>query len=259
MTKIHPTAIIENGAELDDGVEVGAYAYIGEEVKIGSGTIVAHHATVDGKTVMGRDNSVFPYAFIGGKTHDLKYKGGNPGLVIGDRNVFREYTTAHLATADGNNTVIGDDNNILAYSHIAHDCIVGSGIVMSSHAALGGHVILEDHVVIGWGSGAHQFCRIGAYAMLSASSKLVKDLPPFFMADGSPAEVCAINKINMQRNGFSVEEIDIAYSAFKLIYKHRLSRTHAIEALAERENAKDSRVLAAILDFAHGASERGLA
>ena len=208
---------------------------------------------------MGRDNSVFPYAFIGGKTHDLKFKGGNPGLVIGDRNVFREYTTAHLATADGNNTVIGNDNNILAYSHIAHDCIVGSGIVMSSHAALGGHVVLEDHVVIGWGSGAHQFCRIGAYAMLSASSKLVKDLPPFFMADGSPAEVCAINKINMQRNGFSVEEIDIAYSAFKLIYKHRLSRTHAIEALAERENAKDSRVLAAILDFAHGASERGLA
>ncbi len=259
MTKIHPTAIVEKGAELDDGVEVGAYAYIGPEVRIGKNTVVAHHATVDGNTSLGCDNSVFPYAFIGGKTHDLKYRGGKPGLVIGDRNVFREYTTAHLATSDGRNTVIGNDNNILAYSHIAHDCVVGNKIVMSSHAALGGHVVLEDNAVIGWGSGAHQFCRIGAYAMLSASSKLVKDLPPFFMADGSPAEVCAINKINMQRNGFSVEEIDVAYSAFKLIYRQRLSRTHAIEELAKRENAAGSRVVSAILEFACGESERGLA
>lgn len=138
MTKIHPTAIIEKGAELADDVEVGAYAYVGAEVKIGSGTIIAHHATVDGNTVIGCNNQIFPYAFIGGKTHDLKFKGGNPGLLIGDRNVFREYTTAHLATADGNNTIIGNDNNILAYSHIAHDCVVGNKIVMSSHAALGG-------------------------------------------------------------------------------------------------------------------------
>ncbi len=259
MTKIHPTAIIEKGAELATDVEVGAYAYIGAEAKIDSGTIIAHHATVDGNTKIGKDNQIYPYAFIGGKTHDLKFKGGTPGLVIGDRNVFREYTTAHLATADGNDTIIGDDNNILAYSHIAHDCIVGSKIVMSSHAALGGHVIVEDNAVIGWGSGAHQFCRIGAYAMLSASSKLVKDLPPFFMADGSPAEVCAINKINMQRNGFTVEEIDVAYSAFKLIYKRRLSRTSAIEELEAREGRSASRVIEAILAFARGASERGLA
>ncbi len=259
MTKIHPTAIIEKGAELDSGVEVGAYAYIGAEVKIGADTIIAHHATVDGNTKMGKGNQVYPYSFIGGKTHDLKYKGGTPGLVIGDRNVFREYTTAHLATSDNDNTIIGNDNNILAYSHIAHDCIVGDNIVMSSHAALGGHVIIGNHAVIGWGSGAHQFCRIGAYAMLSASSKLVKDLPPFFMADGSPASVCAINKINMQRNGFTVEEIDIAYSAFKLLYKRRLSRTSAIEELAARESASASRVIAAILDFARGSSERGLA
>ena len=130
---------------------------------------------------------------------------------------------------------------------------------MSSHAALGGQVVIVDNSVIVWGSGALQFCRIGAYAMLSASSKLVKDLPPFFMADGSPAEVCAINKINMQRNGFSVEEIDVAYSAFKLIYRQRLSRTHAIEELAKRENAAGSRVVSAILEFACGESERGLA
>lgn len=258
MSKIHPTAIIESGAVLGDDVEVGAYAYIGGSVKIGKGTIIAHHATVDGNTVIGECNQIFPYAYIGGKTHDLKYRGGNPGLIIGDRNVFREYTTAHLATRDGEYTVIGNDNNILAYSHIAHDCIVGNKIVMSSHAALGGHVVLEDYVVIGWGSGAHQFCRIGEYAMLSASSKLVKDLPPFLMADGSPAEVCAINKINMQRNGFSSEEIDIAYSAFKLIYKRRLSRTNAVEELS-RKDYSQSRVAQSIIRFMHGESERGIA
>ena len=243
---------------MDDGVEVGAYAYIGPEVRIGKNTVVAHHATVDGNTSLGCDNSVFPYAFIGGKTHDLKYCGGKPGLVIGDRNVFREYTTAHCSTADQTFTIIGNRNNILAYSHIAHDCIVGDNIVMSSHSALGGHVVVEDHAVIGWGSGAHQFCRIGAYAMLSASSKLVKDLPPFFMADGSPAEVCAINKINMQRNGFSPEEIDLVYSAFKLIYRRRLSRPHAIEELSMRDSSSN-RVIRAIIDFANGSSERGLA
>ena len=135
MTKIHPSAIVEKGAELDSDVEVGAYAYIGGSAKIGSGTVVAHHATVDGNTVLGKCNQIFPYAFIGGKTHDLKYKGGNPGLRIGDNNVFREYTTAHCSTADKNFTIIGNNNNILAYSHIAHDCIVGDYIVMSSHSA----------------------------------------------------------------------------------------------------------------------------
>jgi len=258
MSKIHPTAIVEDGAVIGDGVEIGAYAYIGGNVRIGEGTVIAHHATVEGNTKMGKENQIFPYAYIGGKTHDLKYKGGTPGLIIGDRNVFREYTTAHLATGENSNTVVGNDNNILAYSHIAHDCVVGDKIVMSSHAALGGHVVVEDCAVIGWGSGAHQFCRLGAYSMLSASSKLVKDLPPFFMADGSPAEVCAINKINMQRNGFTTEEIDIVYSAFKLIYKHRLARSHAFEELASRDCAA-SRVVQIILDFAHKHSERGIA
>ncbi len=259
MTKIHKTAIVEDGAQLGENVEVGAYAYIGSRAVLGDGCVVQHHATVDGNTTMGSNNCVFPYAFIGGKTHDLKFKGGEPGLKIGNDNVFREYTTAHMATSDGGYTRIGNGNNILAYSHIAHDCVVGDKIVMSSHAALGGHVVVEDCAVIGWGSGVHQFCRVGAYAMLSGSSKLVKDLPPFFMADGSPAQVCSINKINMQRNGFTLEEIDSAFSAFKLIYKHRLSRTHAIEELEKRADLESSRVLKAILSFARGRSERGLA
>jgi len=178
-------------------------------------------------------------------------------LKIGDRNVFREYTTAHLATRDGGFTLVGNDNNILAYSHIAHDCVVGNKLIMSSHAALGGHVVIEDYAVIGWGSGVHQFCRVGAYSMLSASSKLVKDLPPFFMADGSPATVCAINKINMQRNGFTQDEVDLVFTAFKIIYRRGLARKHAIDELEEHSNAA-SRVIAQILHFAKESSERGL-
>ncbi len=258
MSKIHPTAIVEDGAIIGNEVEIGAYAYIGKDVKIGAGSIISHHATVDGLTVMGERNQVFPYAFIGGKTHDLKYVGGEPGLVIGNNNVFREYTTVHCATKEGENTVVGNNGNFLAYSHIAHDCIVGDDVIMSSHAALAGHVVVGRNAVIAWSSGAHQFSRIGEYAMVSAMTKQVKDLPPFFISDGNPAEVCTINKINMQRNGFTTEEIDIAYSAFKLIYKRRLSRPNAIEALRNRADAS-SRIIQSLLSFMESASNRGLA
>lgn len=257
MAKIHPTAIIEDGAAIAEDVEVGAYAYIGAEVEIGSGTVIGHHATVEGYTFMGKNNQVFPYAYIGGKTHDLKFRGGRPGLKIGDGNVFREFSTIHMATAPDTFTVIGSGGNFLAYGHVAHDCIVGDNVIVSAHAALGGHVILEDHAVIGWGSGVHQFCRVGAYAMLSASSKSVKDTPPFMMADGSPAKVCAINKVKMQRLGFSADEINAAASAFKTIYMRGLTRPQALETLASREDAQ-GRVIGAILEFAHKEAGRGI-
>lgn len=257
MQKIHPTAIIEDGAKIGDCVEIGAYSYIGGSVEIGDGTIVSHHATVEGFTSIGKDNQVFPYAYVGGKTHDLKYIGGMPGLKIGNGNVFREFTTVHMATAPGTFTVIGNNNHFLAYAHIAHDCIVGDNIIMSAHSALGGHVIIEDRAVVGWGSGVHQFCRVGAYAMLSASSKSVKDIPPFMMADGSPAAVCGINKLNMQRNDFSEDEINAAFSAFKTIYKKGLTRKHALDELLQRPDA-DSRVIKSIFEFAEKTEGRGI-
>lgn len=256
-TKIHPTAVVESGAKLGEGVEIGAYCYIGAEVEIGDSCVVEHHATVDGFTKMGSGNRVFPYAFVGGKTHDLKFKGGKPGLIIGNGNVFREYVTVHMATADGTFTRIGDNNFFLAYGHIAHDCIVENNVILSAHAALGGHVQVKNHAVIGWGSGVHQFCRVGDYAMLSASSKSVKDIPPFMMADGSPALVCAINKLNMQRNNFSEEEINAAYFAFKTIYKKGLSRKHAFETLANCEYS-DSCAIKTILGFAAQSGERSI-
>jgi UDP-N-acetylglucosamine acyltransferase len=256
-TEIHPTAIIESGAELDAGVSVGAYAYIGAHVRIGSGSTVMHHATVDGATQMGRDNEVHPYAYVGGKTHDKKFSGGVQRLEIGNGNTFREFTTVHCATSEELVTRLGDQNLILAYSHIAHECQIGNHLIMSSHAALGGHVIVGDHVNIAWGSGLHQFVRIGDYAMVGASSKTVQDVPPFCICDGNPATVRTINKIGLERAGFSSEDIALVRRIFKLFYKDGLNRSQAIEQL--QSGADSEHALArSFLGFVQ-ASERGLA
>lgn len=246
--KIHPTALIEEGAELAENVEVGAFAYIGPRVKLGPGTIIRHHATVEGVTELGSGNEVFPYALIGGKTHDLKFKGGQPGLLIGNNNTFREYVTVHPATNDGDYTRIGNHNTILAYSHIAHDCQVGDYLVMSSHAALGGHVVVEDRVNIGWGAGIHQFCRIGKYAMVAAASKMVQDLPPFLIADGNPAHVRAYNRVGMERVNFAEEDIKLVHQIYKILFRDGLNRTQAIQKLKDHPQA-DHDIFASFFHF----------
>ncbi|MEN8661903.1 MAG: acyl-ACP--UDP-N-acetylglucosamine O-acyltransferase [Lentimonas sp.] len=255
-TQIHPTALIEDGAELDDGVIVGAYAYIGPRVKIAKGTEVMHHATVDGATSMGEDNEVHPYAYVGGKTHDLKYRGGVHGLEIGSKNVFREFTTVHCATGEGMMTSVGDNNLILAYSHVAHECVVGNHLVMSSHSALGGHVEVGDHVNVGWGVGIHQFCRLGDYAMAGAASKVVQDVPPYMIADGNPATVRTINKVGLERAGFSADDISLVRRVFKAYYKEGLNRRQAAELLQADAGFSNS-LVQNFLSFAES-SERGL-
>jgi UDP-N-acetylglucosamine acyltransferase len=255
--KIHPTAVVEPGAKLGADIEIGALAYVGAGVTLGAGTKVHHHASVEGNTVLGERCEVFPYACIGGKTQDLKFKGGQPGVRIGDRNVFREYVTVHAATNDGEFTRIGSDNNLLASCHVAHDCVLGDHIVMSNGVVLAGHVIVENHVVIGGYGGVHQFCRVGAFAMLSAFAKLVHDLPPFFLADGAPAEIRAVNKVGLERNGFTSQQLDRVKLIHRILYRDGLNRTQALEKLtahAEAASAEVQRVLA----FAK-ASERGLA
>jgi len=236
-SQIHPTAIIETGAQLGADVVIGAYAYVGAKVTLGDGTVLHHHANVEGRTTLGKNCEVFPFTCIGTKTHDLKYTGGEPGLLIGDRNVFREYVSIHGATKPDEFTRIGDDNVFLAYSHVAHDCVVGNHLVMSSQAALAGHVIVEDHVNIGWGVGIHQFCRIGAYSMVGAMSKAVQDVPPFLIVDGNPAIARAINKIGLERNGFSSEQIERAKNVFRLFYRAGLNRSQAIGAIRAHEQA----------------------
>jgi UDP-N-acetylglucosamine acyltransferase len=255
--KIHPTAIIESGAELGAGVELGAYAYVGPKVILGEGTRLHHHASVEGNTVLGQRCEVFPYACIGGKTQDLKFAGGDPGLRIGERNVFREYVTIHCATNEGAVTRVGSGNVLLATCHVAHDCVLGDDIVMSNGAVLAGHVVLENNVVIGGYGGIHQFCRVGAYAMLSATAKLVHDLPPYFIADGTPAEVRAINRVGLERNGFTPEQLDRVKQVHRILYREGLNRTQALAKLAGDAQA-DTAEFKRMLDFARSSS-RGLA
>ena len=255
--RIHPTAVVEPGARLGADVEVGAYAFIGADVTLGDRTKVLHHATVEGRTEAGPDCEVHPYALIGGRTQDLKARPGRPGLRIGARNVFREYVSVHLGTQEGEWTVLGDDNVLLAYSHVAHDCVIGSHLVMSSHSALAGHVHVGDHVNIGWNAGIHQFCRIGDHAMVAACSKCVQDVPPFVIADGNPCETKMVNAVGLKRSGFSEDEIATAKMMHRIFYRDGLNTSQAMEK-AHTLPESSSRIIKDFLDFA-AASKRGLA
>lgn len=256
-TRIHPTAVIESGAELGGDVEVGALAFVGAGVRLGDGTRLHHHAAVEGNTVLGPGCEVFPFANLGGKTQDLKFAGGNPGVRIGARNVFREYVTVHAATAPDGFTIMGDDNVILAHGHVAHDCVLGSHIIASNNTGIAGHCHVQDHVVFGAMSGVHQFCRIGAHAMISAYAKIVQDVAPFVIADGQPAVVRAINKIGLERRGFSPAQLDRVKQIFRLLFRDGLNRSQALERLRSHADA-DTPEFQAVLTFA-AASERGLA
>ncbi|MFI5335734.1 MAG: acyl-ACP--UDP-N-acetylglucosamine O-acyltransferase [Opitutales bacterium] len=253
---IHPTAIIEPGAQLGENVQVGAYAWVGAHVVLGDGCILHHHAVVEGFTTLGRENEIFPFSCIGMKTQDLKYRGGSPGVRIGDRNVFREYVSVHAATKDGDHTVMGSDNLLLAYCHVAHDCQVGSHIIASNSVGLAGHVIVEDYVTLGAKSGVHQFCRVGTHAMLGAMSKIVQDVPPYIIADGAPAIARSINKIGLERHDFSPERLEAIKHAFRIFYRAGYNRSQAFENMHKH-------ALASRPDFQHflafvEQSERGV-
>jgi len=254
---IHPTAVVESGAKLGKDVSIGAYAFIGADVTLGDGCVVHHHATVEGLTQLGTQCEVYPYALIGGRTQDLKARPGKPGLRIGARNVFREYVSVHAGTQEGEWTILGDDNVLLAYSHIAHDCTIGNHVVISSHSAVAGHVQVGNHVNIAWNAGVHQFCRIGDYAMLAACSKCVQDVPPYMIADGNPAETKMVNVVGITRAGFSAEEITAAKTMHRLFYREGLNSSQATEkaqALIESQN----RVVQNFVAFAQS-TKRGLA
>ena len=209
---IHSWAIIHPNAHIGSGCEIGPYCVIGEHVALGEKCKLHSHVVIDGHTTLGRENEIFPFASIGLKTQDLKWKGGVTRTEIGDGNTFREYVTIHSATSDGEFTRVGSHNTILAYCHIAHNCQLGNKIIMSNVATLAGHVTVEDHAVIGGLAAVHQFCRIGKLAMIGGCSKVVQDVPPFMIADGNPAETRTVNKIGMERNGVSEE----AQGALKL-------------------------------------------
>ncbi|MFO1447742.1 MAG: acyl-ACP--UDP-N-acetylglucosamine O-acyltransferase [Opitutaceae bacterium] len=256
-TRIHPSAIVEPSAHVGVDVEIGPFVYVGPEVTLGDRTRLHHHCAVEGWTVLGPDCEVYPHANLGAKTQDLKYKGGRPGVRIGARNVFRECVTVHAATSDGDVTVIGDDNTLLAYCHVAHDCVLGNHIVMSNSIMLAGHVTVEDHVTIGGGAGVHQFCRIGAYAMVSAFAKVVQDVAPYFIADGQPAVIRSLNKVGLERKGFTPEQMDRVKQVYRIMFRDGLNRSQAMEKLAQHP-AAGSAEFQRVTTFA-AQSERGLA
>src|SRR5436190_22422900 len=224
---IHPSAIIHPSAHVGADCEIGPYCVVGGHVELGGRCRLHSHVVVDGHTRLGHENEIFPFASIGLKTQDLKWKGGLTRTEIGDRNTFREYATVNSATGDGEATVIGSDNHILAYSHIAHNVTLGNHIIMSS-AALAGHVVVEDYAVIGGLAAVHQFCRIGKMAIIGGCSKVVQDVPPFMLADGNPAETRTINKVGLDRNEVPEEVQGVLKQAYKILFREGLTISNAL-------------------------------
>jgi UDP-N-acetylglucosamine acyltransferase len=225
---IHPSAVIHPKAQIGSICEIGAYCVIGEHVTIGDGCKLHSHVVIDGHTKLGRENEIFPFASIGLKTQDLKWKDGVTHTEIGDGNTFREYVTIHSATSDGEATRVGSHNHILAYCHIAHNCVLGDHIIMSNVATLAGHVVVEDYAVVGGLAAVHQFCHIGRMSMIGGCSKVVQDVPPFMIADGNPAETRTINKVGMERNNLSEEAQSALRQAYKILFRESLSTSNAL-------------------------------
>jgi UDP-N-acetylglucosamine acyltransferase len=229
--KIHPTAVIDPSAEIGEGCEIGAYCVIGANVRLGRDCWLQHHVSVSGPTTIGRGNRFFAFGSIGQQTQDLKYAGEPTHLAIGDENCFREFVTVHRGTAPGSVTRVGSRGNFLAYSHIAHDCIVGDGVIFSNNGTLAGHVEVGDHAVIGGLTAIHQFCRIGCHALTGGCSKIVQDVPPFMIADGNPAMVRSYNKVGLERRGFGEETMRCIKEAYRLIYRSKLNLQQAVEQI----------------------------
>ena len=230
--QIHPTALVDKNAQLGEDVEIGPYANVGPDVKIGARTVVQQGAIVHGHTTIGEDCQIFPYACIGMKTQDLKYVEGSVSYVeIGNRTVIREFATVHLGTKDGEKTIIGDDCLFMAYCHAAHGVILGNHVICSNSVQLAGDVHVEDWAIIGGCSAAHQFCTVGKHAMVGGMVKIRQDVPPYMLCDMSSdsQKVIGPNVVGLKRRGFSSEVIQSLKEAFRLIYHSGMNRTQALE------------------------------
>jgi UDP-N-acetylglucosamine acyltransferase len=255
MNSIHPTAVIHPDARLGADCVIGPYCVIGEHVTLGDRCRLHSHVVIDGQTVLGGENEIFPFASIGLKTQDLKWKGGITHTKIGSHNTFREYVTIHSATGDGEATTVGSHNHILAYSHVAHNVTLGNHIIMSNVATLAGHITVEDYAIIGGLAAVHQFCRIGAMAIIGGCSKVVQDIPPYMMADGNPAQVRMTNKEGLKRKGVSEEAQSALKQAYKILFRDGLATSNAL-ARIESELPKLPE-LAHLVEFVRK-SERGI-
>jgi UDP-N-acetylglucosamine acyltransferase len=259
VPRLHPTAVIDRTAELADDVEVGPYCIVGPKVRLGAGTVLHSHVVIAGRTTVGKANRIFPFCSIGGAPQDKKYAGEDTALEIGDGNTIRESCTISLGTVQGGGTTrIGDDNWIMAYAHIAHDCLVGDHTILANNATLAGHVTLGNWSILGGMSAVHQFCSVGDHAMAGGGSIVLRDVPPFVICSGNPAEPHGINTEGLKRRGFDAETINALRRAYKTLYRESLTTAEAIAALSAGELAPAAAAAVATLREFVQKSERGI-
>jgi UDP-N-acetylglucosamine acyltransferase len=245
---IDPTAIIDSHAELADDVSVGAFSVIGADVKIDAGTVIGPHVVIKGPTSIGKNNRIYQFTSIGEDPQDKKYAFEVTRLEIGDRNTIREFTSMHRGTQQDNSvTQIGNDNLFMAYTHVAHDCIIGDHVIMANGASLAGHVHLNNHAILGGFTLVHQFTQIGQYSFAAMGSAITQDIPPYIMVGGKPTRPHGINSVGMERNGISAEDIRLIRNAYKIIYKMNLRLEDAIEQMEDL--ASNSKQLSDMIIF----------
>ena len=248
MARIHPTALVDPAARLGDTVEIGAYTIVGPHVEVDEGTHIGPHAVLTGHTCIGRDNRIFQFVSLGEEPQDKKYAGEPTRLEIGDRNVIREFCTFNTGTVqDAGVTRLGNDNWVMAYVHIAHDCVVGNNTIFANNASLAGHSHIGDYAILGGFTGVHQFCRVGAHVITGIASVVRQDIPPYITVAGSPAAPHGINSEGLKRRGFSPEAISAIKRAYKTLYKSGLGLAEAQAAIAAEVEAHPE--LAALADF----------
>lgn len=254
--KIHPTAIISPEAKLGEGVEVGPYSIIGPDVAIGKQTVIGPHVVIQEQTDIGERCRIAQFCSIGGDPQDLKFRGEKTRVIIGNNNNIREYVTINRATsADIGVTIMGDNNLIMAYCHIAHNCKLGNNIIMANAANLAGHIHIDDFAIIGGLSGVHQFTRIGRHSIIGGASALAKDLPPYLMAAGNHAKLFGLNLVGLKRRGFKEENIKQLKQAYKILFRSSLLLKTAVEKV--RAELEDTHEIRTLLDFVEK-SERGI-
>ena len=262
MANIHPTAIIHEGAQLHSSVKVGAYSIIGPQVTIAEGTVIGEHCVIDGQTTIGKNNTFYRFCSIGGMPQDKKYSGEVTGLEIGDNNMFREFVTINTGTVqDIGTTRLGNNNWIMAYVHIAHDCQLGNEIIMSNGIQLAGHIHIGDWAIIGGLAAAHQFTHIGAHSMTGGMSAIRQDIPPYVLGAGQPYRPAGINSEGLRRRGYTATQIQGIKEAYKYIYLRSLKIEDAVAQIRKLQSDSDedvAKVLEPFVDFFEKSSARGL-
>jgi len=255
--EIHPTAVVSPGAQLAEDVKVEAFSIIGPRVTIGAGSVVGPHAVVDGWTTIGERNQIFPFATIGYPPQDLSYRGEETQLVIGDDNIFRESVTVNRGTQRGGGvTRIGNRNLLMAYAHVAHDCIIGNNVILANATTLGGHVRVDDFAILGGIVAIHQFIRIGTYAFIGGKSGLRMDMPPYMLAFGAPGKLYGPNLVGLRRHGFPRNTIQALKSSYRIMFRSGLTLTEAIDRI--REEVEATPEVDNLIQFMQDRSKRGV-